>query len=218
MPIYERFPGPNWKRRAILAAVVLLAPVLWKVGLRVAPSLTHRGEGTPPAMLKFQALALIKGSLGYPRPVEGALPKPAKGSGAAAQLALMGWWDGHTWTPKALARGRVSGQELKVGLGHLALVGVVDVTPSRDYNGPQLCQADYRVRWDVPESEAELLRARSLVGLRNPKGLQTPGEELFQQVTLERTFLGWKVQDAAGLDGAGAGRGRALWAWLGWLF
>jgi hypothetical protein len=205
------------KRRLAWGGSCLGALLLWRGILMWGPGLAHRGEGLPPAMFRFQARGLIKAYLDYPRQVEGYLPAPGRGTGPAAQLALMGWWDGHTWTPKALKRGRLEGTGLQVRLGRLEVVGIAEVTPVRDYNGPQLCQADYRVRWETSLFDQELLKADRLVGLRYPKGLRTPGEELPLQVTLERTPFSWAVQDARALAASGSGPGSKGWAWLRWL-
>ncbi len=207
-----------WKRRLLALAAVVGLPLAWKAVLLEGPGLLIPSSGAPPAMFRFHAQGLVKGALGYPRPVEGTLPAPALGSSHAAQLALMGWWEGRGWSSKALAQGRVEGRDLKVRLGSLGLLGVTEVSPSRDYNGPRLCQADYRVRWELPEAERELYRVRELVGLRLPAGLRMPGQELAKQVTLERTALGWKVQDQPQLQAQESGRERQAWTWLQWLF
>lgn len=206
-----------WIRRGLLVLGLALVPCLWKLVLLEGPALTHLGQGAPPALFRFHAHGLVLSELGYPRDLEGTVPAPHPGSNPSAQLQLMGWWDGRAWTAKALAQGRLSGRDLKVRLGHLTLTDVQEVTPARDYNGPSMCQVDYRVRWELPQDQAEPFRVQALVGLRLPPGLRMPGQELAQQVTLERTALGWRVQEASQVRHSAAGVGRTRWAWLRWL-
>lgn len=208
-----------WLRRLLIAGTLFAAWLLWKAVLLQGPALAHQGTGAPPALFKFQARGLIQAEVGYPRGLEATIPAPQKGSNAAAQLQLMGLWDGRVWTQKGVALGHLGGRDLKVRLGHLALARIQEVTPARDYNGATMCQVDYRARWVLPDAEAELLRLQPLTGLRLPAGvpLRMPGQELDQQVTLERTGLGWKVQDVSKVRGEAPGEGRRLWVWLAWV-
>lgn len=218
MPSSFLFARP-WLRRGIFILVLAAVPLLWKALLLQGPALAHKGEGAPPAMFRFQAKGLILAELGYPRDLEATLPAPVAGTSHAAQLQLMGWWDGRVWLQKALAQGRPAGRDLRVRLGHLSLAEVKDVSVARDYNGLTMCQADFQVRWDLPDAEGELFRLQPLVGLRLPSGLplRMPGQEMAQQVSLERTSWGWKVQDSTQVRGHAPGHGGSRWAWLRWF-
>lgn len=213
------FLAKPWIRRGAFGLALLGIWLLWKAFLLQGPGLLHKGAGAPPALFRRHAQGLIQAEIGYPRGLEATLPAPHPGSNPAAQLQLMGLWDGRVWTQKALGQGHVAGRDLKVRLGRLAMASVQEVTPARDYNGRTMCQADYRVRWELPDAEAEFLRLQSMVGLRFPVGLplRLPGQEMDQQVSLERTSLGWKVQDATQVRGQALGEGRRLWTWLGWI-
>jgi hypothetical protein len=208
-----------WVRRGLFLVAAAGVALLWKGTLLLGPNLFFRGEAAPPALFRFHAKGLILAELEYPRDLEATLPAPPAGSNQAAQLQLMGWWDGKVWTEKALAKGRGAGRDLRVRLGHLSIAEVQEVTPARGYNGVTLCQVDYRVRWDLPDSEAELFRLQPLVGLRLPVGLplRMPGQLLVQQVTLERVSWGWKVQDSTKVRGHAAGLGRSRWTWIRWI-
>lgn len=208
-----------WVRRGLFVIAAAALALVWKGVLLLGPGLALRGEGAPPALFRFHAKGLILAELEYPRDLEATIPAPPTGSNQAAQLQLMGWWDGKVWTQKGLAKGRTGGRDLRVRLGHLSIAEVQEVTPARDYNGITLCQVDYRVRWDLPDSEAELFRLQPLVGLRPPAGLplRMPGQMLVQQVTLERVPWGWKVQDSTKVRGHAPGLGRNWWSWVRWL-
>jgi len=215
-----------WPKRllkwSLLIAVLVGWKLVWIYGPRIVGSATGK-ESAAPAVFKFHAKVLLKSNLGYPRQVEATIPAPEAGSNASAQLQLMRFWDGKNWGPEALRIGHVEGRSFKVPAGQLVFVDVLDVTPARDYNGPVMCQVDYRVRWDFDETARDLFAKRQLINLRLPKGLgsSTPGQELSKQVTLERVaWWGpqWILQDAAQWQAAEAGRPSEGLAWLPWLF
>jgi hypothetical protein len=175
--------------------------------------------GAPPALFPWHAELLLKSELGFPRKLEGFLPVPEPRSTAYFQLEGMGLWDGAHWTPKATDLGTPEGRGLRLRMGELVVVEVETPTPSRDYNGPQLCQVDYRVRWVVPDELKSLMLVDRMVGLRPPPRLEIPqpGGEASQQITLQRVGLGfrlWKGEDVrAELPGRPA-KGRAWWRWF----
>ncbi len=215
-----------WPKRllkwGLVIAMLLGWKLIWIYGPRIVGSGTGKG-GAAPAIFKVHAKILLKSSLGYPRALEATIPPPEAGSNTSAQLQLMKFWDGKNWGPEALRLGHVEGRSLKIPAGQLVFVDVVDVTPARDYNGPVMCQVDYRVRWDFDETARDLFAKRQLINLRLPKGLgsSTPGQELAKQVTLERVaWWGsqWVLQDAAQWQAAEAGRPSDGLAWLPWLF
>lgn len=208
-----------WVKRGAVPLALAGLWLVWKFFLLQGPGLLHQGVGAPPALFRLHAKGLIQAELAYPRTLEATLPPPHPGSNPAAQLQLMGLWDGRVWTQKALERGHLAGRELKVRLGSLVLAKVQEVSSARDYDGTLMCQVDYHVRWELPDAEAELLRLQPLVGLRLPTGLplRMPGQEMDQQVSLERTSLGWKVQDSTRVRGSAPGQGRGSWRWLGWF-
>ena len=221
-----------WPKRLLKWGLVIAALVAWKLLWVVGPGFVGMagkasGDGKAPAALfKFHAKVLLKCSLGYPRRLEASIPVPETGSNASAQLQLMKFWDGKNWGPEALRLGHVEGRALKIPAGQLVFVDVVEVTPARDYNGPVMCQVDYRVRWEFDEAARELFARRQLINLRFPKGLtsSSPGQEFSKQVTLSRTaWWGpqWVLQDAAQWQAQEAGRpsgGFAWAAWLPWIF
>jgi hypothetical protein len=207
MTASRRAPNPHRRlfwRLGLLAAL----PILWFSTLRFGPALAALGRSEPaPAVFGFQARGLLLAQLGYPRTLEASLPPPAPGSNEDAQLRLMGYWTGREWSAKALSSGRLDGKALKVSAGKLDIIEIVGVTPARDYNGPQLCQVDYRVRWTYKGELDEFMRVRELVPYHLPRnlGIQKPGGVAAKQVTLERKGLGWSVQDAEELRGREAG-------------
>lgn len=219
-----------WKRRLTLALWILGLPMAWKGTLRIGPSIPplwaatkdslgmpagHPGPG--PALFRPHASWVIQAELGFPRKLQGYIPAPEPGSPAHQQLMGLGLWSGSQWTPQALALGDAEGRGLRPRLGRLALARVEGVSPSRDYNGPELCQVDYWVTWEVDEPARDLVRTARLVNLRLPEGLsvETPGAGMDQQITLERTWMGWRVwrPDSLAIPGRPS-RGRA---WLTFL-
>jgi hypothetical protein len=209
----------NRRTRQILWAIAFIVgiPFTTKLVLRYGPS-AMAGSGRPaPGLFGFHANAILRAELGYPRQIEGYLPPPNRGSSEAVQLTGMGLWDGHNWTAQALNMGTLEGRGLRVQVGRLSLDSMEEATPARDYNGPQLCQVDYLVKWSLPEELSDLVSKRKLIGLRlpTPIGMEGPGAVAHLQVTLERSGLGWKLQDPdrmrAGVPGRPLSRG---WAWL----
>jgi hypothetical protein len=189
-----------------------------------AKALDAMGKSTPvppapPALFPWHAELLLKSELGFPRKLEGFLPTPEPGTNAHAQLKGMGWWDGAHWTPLAQDLGTPEGRGLRLRMGELKVVSVETPTPARDYNGPELCQVDYRVKWEMPAELANLMAVDRLVGLRLPPRLeiQQPGGEADQQITLQRAGMGfrlWKGEEVrAELPGRPA-KGRAWWRWF----
>lgn len=203
------FPLSRRARIRLYAIVWIVAAVLgWKLALRVGPDLMSRnwkpGEGffeaanPAPGAFRFHARLILQAELAFPRRLDGYLPEPGDDPSRRLQLEAMGWWKGKAWTAMALAHGRPEGRGLRIAMGRLMLDRVDGVTPARDYNGPVLCQADYHVRWDLPEDLKPLVLARVRTGLRLPArlGVDTPGGVEAMQSTLQRDGLGWKVQDA----------------------
>lgn len=224
-------PLTRTAKRRLLLALALLGPVaLLKGWMAFGPTWPERWAGwkdavgisspqvkASPAVFPWHARLVLRADLGFPRRLEGYLPAPVEGSTAALQLKGMGLWDGRAWTPVALALGPAEGRGLRVGLGVLDLDHVADISPSRDYNGPELCQVDYWVRWDLDGPGADLVRVERLIGLRRPVGLSItePGGQADQQLTLERAGLGWRVwrtEQAGTLVPGRPARGKA---WLG---
>ncbi len=221
-----------WKRRILL--------VLWPLGLLAAVKLGLRyGPGVPEvwntakdamglkaaaprraqALYPWHAGLLIQAELGFPRRLEGYLPAPEPGSVAHLQLMGMGLWSGKGWTEKATGMGEAEGRGLRLRLGRLLLSRVGEVSPSRDYNGPELCQVDYWVTWKAEDEVRELIRVGTLVGLRRPEGLsvEAPEGEADQQLTLERSGLGWRVWKLDTLQRATPGRPSRGRTWLTFL-
>lgn len=222
------FPLSRRARTRLYLLVWLVAIALgWKLGLRYGPDLGSRNwrpgagffeaQAPAPGAFRFHARLILQAELDFPRRLEGYLPEPGQDPNRRLQLEAMGWWQKSGWTPLALSHGQPEGRGLRVQLGHLALDSVEGVTPARDYNGPVLCQVDYRVRWDLPEPLKGLVETRSHSGLRLPERLAiaAPGATEALQSTLEREGLGWKLQDAERirgfLPGQPGGRG---WSWL----
>lgn len=218
------------KRRLLLALVLLCLvgavkgwmafgptwPERW-AGWKDALGLPTAAQKPSAAVFPWHARLVIQSELGFPRQLEGYLPAPAEGSGAALQLKGMGLWDGRTWTSAALGLGQAEGRGLRVRLGRLRLDRVADVSPSRDYNGPELCQVDYWVKWELEGEGQALLRVERLVGLKRPQGLsvEQPGGEADQQVTLERAGLGWRLWRSEQLAAVTPGRPSRGRAWMG---
>ena len=197
-PSFRKPPNPN-RRRYVRIGLLAALPVLWFATLRFGPALSVVGRAEPaPAVFAFHARGLLQSQLGYPRTLEAHLPAPAPGSNEEAQLRLMGFWTGREWSAKALGYGRVEGRALKLLAGRLEVAEVSGVTTARDYNGPLLCQVDYRVRWAYRDELDEFMRVKGLVPYQLPRnlGIQAPGGVASRQVTLERKGLGWSVQDA----------------------
>lgn len=222
------FPLSRRARTRLYLLVGLAGAALgWKLGLRYGPDLASRswkpGEGffeaqhPAPGAFRFHARLILEAELAFPRTLEGFLPEPGKDPNRRLQLEAMGWWKGDGWTPRALRAGQPEGHGLRLPLGRLVLTGVEGVTPARDYNGPVLCQVDYRVRWDLPEDLKALVETRSHSGLRLPERLaiEVPGGTEALQSTLEREGLGWKLQDADRIRGVLPGQpGGRGWSWL----
>ncbi len=213
-------------RLYLVVWVVAIAPG-WKLGLRYGPDLASRdwkpgsgffeAQNPAPGAFRFHARLILEAELAFPRKLDGYLPEPGKDPNRRLQLEAMGWWKKDGWTPMALRQGRVEGHGLRVQLGRLSLDGVEGVTPARDYNGPVLCQVDYRARWDLPEDLKTLAQTRAHSGLRLPERLaiETPGGAEALQSTLERAGLGWKLQDAEGVRKMLPGQpGSRSWSWL----
>ena len=195
---FRKPPNPHRRLYWRLGLLVTL-PVLWFSTLRFGPALAALGHVEPaPAVFAFHARGLVLAQRGYPRQLEAFLAAPAPGSNEDAQLRLMGFWTGKEWSPKARSYGRVEGRAIKLLAGRLELVEVTGVTPARDYNGPQLSQVDYRVRWAYAGELDEFTRVKGLVPYQLPRnlGIPKPGGEATRQVTLELKGLGWSVQDA----------------------
>lgn len=175
--------------------------------------------GAPPALFSWHAELVLKSELGFPRTLEGFLPAPERGTDASNQLRGMGWWDGSHWTPTALEFGTPEGRGLRLGMGKLLVEEVETPSPSRDYNGPELCQVDFKVRWTLPTELFPLLSHERMLGLRRPTYLEIehPGGVAMQQVTLERSGLGfrlWKADDVRALVPGRPTKGRAWWRWF----
>lgn len=219
-----------WKRRVVMGVWMLGLPLVWKGFLRVGPGLptalnrarnalgmAAEPDRPGPALFRRHAAMLLQAELAFPRGLEGYLPAPEPGTPAHQQLMGLGLWSGTGWTDQALALGVAEGRGLRPRLGKLVLARVGEVSPSRGYNGPELCQVDFFVRWDLGDAPSELIRTAGLVGLRWPEGLsmERPGGEADQQITLERTVLGWRVWRPETLQIPGRpSRGRA---WLTFL-
>ncbi len=214
-----------WPKRLLKWGLVVAVLLGWKLVWVFGPVIAGKANGSgsaAPALFKVHAKVLLKATLGYPRQLEATIPVPESGSNASAQLQLMKFWDGKNWGPEALKVGRVEGRALKVPAGKLIFTDVVEVTPARDYNGPVMCQVDYRARWEFDEAARDLFAHRQLINLRLPKGLggSTPGQEISKQVTLERVaWWGpqWILQDAAQWQTQESGRPSEGLAWLPWL-
>jgi len=207
-PRRSRTLSPGLKRGLRWAFLASL-PLLWFGTLRFGPALAGVGRTEPvPGVFAFHAKGLLLAQLGYPRQLEAVLPAPAPGSNEDAQLRLMGFWTGRDWSDKAHGYGRVEGRTLRLLAGRLDGVEIVGVTPARDYNGPTLCQVDYRVRWTYNGELDEFMRVKGLVPYQLPRnlGIPAPGGIGLKQVTLERKGLGWTIQDAAELREREAGR------------
>ena len=141
-------------------------------------------------MYLFQAKALVRQRMAFPRPAAAVLlPAPQGISSAAVQLRLMQWWDGKHWLPEALARGEAVKGGLQLHAGELNLVGVTGVTPPESMDGVTTCAVRVKVRWDVPENLQELQRVQEIVALRWPKGL-APGQ--VGEMTCTFTRKGWR--------------------------
>ena len=195
------------RARIRIYTVVWIAAILlgWKLWLRMGPDLMSRnwkpGEAffeapnPAPGLYRFHARLILNAELAFPRRLEGYLPEPGDPS-RRLQLESMGWWSKGGWTPMALQHGQPEGHGLRLGLGRLVLDGVEGVTPARDYNGPVLCQVDYRLRWDLPENLKPLAQTQARTGLRFPErlGIAAPGGTLVVQSTFQRDGLGWKLQ------------------------
>ncbi|HJW32070.1 MAG TPA: hypothetical protein VJ505_01770 [Holophagaceae bacterium] len=180
------------------------------MGLKAAPA------KRAPALFAWHAGLLIQAELGFPRRLEGYLPAPEPGSVAHMQLMGMGLWSVQGWTDKALNLGEAEGRGLRLRMGQLVIARVGEPSPSRDYNGPELCQVDYWVRWTVEDEVRELIRVGAMVGLRRPQGLsvEAPDGEADQQLTLERAGFGWRVWKPETLHGATPGRPSRGRTWL----
>ena len=202
------FPLSRRARTRIYLVVWIAAALLgWKLALRVGPDLMSRnwkpGEAffeapnPAPGLFRFHARLILDAQLAFPRRLEGLLPEPGTDPSRRLQLEAMGWWKGNAWSPLALQHGKPEGHGLRLQMGRLMLDSVDAVTPARDYNGPVLCQVDYRVRWDLPEDLKNLALARARTGLRFPErlGIDTPGGTEVVQSTFERDGLGWKLQN-----------------------
>lgn len=221
------FPLSRRARTRLYAIIWIVAAILgWKLTLRVGPDLMSRnwkpGDGffeaqnPAPGAFRFHARLILDAELAFPRRLEGFLPAP-QDANHRLQLEAMGWWKGTAWTPMALRYGSPEGHGLRLVMGRLLLTGVDGVTPARDYNGPVLCQVDYRVRWDLPEDLKSLVQTRPRNGLRLPERLniENPGGTAVYQSTLVRSGLGWSLQNPDEvrrmLPGQPGGRG------LSWL-
>ena len=202
------FPLSRRARLRLYLVVWVVAILLgWKLWLRMGPDLMSRnwkpGEAffeapnPAPGLYRFHARLILNAELAFPRRLDGFLPEPGTDPSRRLQLETMGWWKGGAWTPMALQHGRPEGHGLRLDLGRLLLDGVDGVTPARDYNGPVLCQVDYKVRWDLPPDLAALVTARARTGLRLPErlGIAFPDGTEVVQSTLERDGLGWKLQN-----------------------
>jgi hypothetical protein len=175
--------------------------------------------GAPPALFPWHAELILKSELGFPRALEGFIPMPEKGSNAAIQLMGMGWWDGTHWTPKAVQFGTPEGRGLRLPLGTLSVAEVEQPTPARDYNGPELCQVDFKVRWELEEELYRVMQVEHLIALRRPARLEIehPGGIAPQQITLERNGMGfqvWKVDDVRAELAGRPTKGRSWWRWF----
>lgn len=190
-------------------------PELMSRSYKPGPDFNERDQ-TPPAAFRFHARLILKSEFGFPRRLEAYLPAPEKGSSAAASLRAQDYWNDQGWTAKARGLGSVDGRGLRIPLGELLLEGVDDVTPARDYNGPEMCQVDYSLRWDAPVIMAKLAGTGNLPGLRMPQHFEfhLPGERRSFQATLVREGLGWSLQDADRSRAAVPGHPGRGWAWL----
>lgn len=222
------FPLSRRARIRLYTIVWIVAGILgWKLALRLGPDLASRnwkpGEGffeapaPAPGVFRFHAELLLRSGLGFPRALEGYLPEPGTDPNRRLQLEAMGWWKGKGWSPLALRYGTPEGAGLRLHLGRLVLDSVQSVTPARDYNGPVLCQVDYRVRWELPEDLKTLVLTRARSGLRLPErlGIQAPGGTEALQSTLVRSGLGWEIQDPDQVRRMLPGQaGGSRWAWM----
>lgn len=209
MPARDRF------RRTLLWILGLcLAGVAWKALWRFGPGLLDRGPGAA-ALWEPQARALLRANLGGPRRLWASVPPPERGTSAEAQLRLMELWDGRTWTAKAVGTGRVEGRILRVPAGRLEPLSGLAVSAERIEAGKATCRIDYRLRWDWPDPDRDLLRVASIIGLRlpAPAGFTAPGQEAGQTLVLQRNGWNWEPRKDPGDPGRDPS-----WPWLAWLF
>ncbi|MBI4913509.1 MAG: hypothetical protein HY823_12285 [Acidobacteria bacterium] len=213
MPPRPRRRISPWVTRPL--AVVALA-LVWKAVWRFGP----RVLGQAGVVFPVHARLLVQLGVPYPRSVRAILPAPAPGSSAEAQLRLMDFWDGKTWTSKALAEGRRAGKDLGVACGRLVLKGGVSASPPREENGVQRATLTYRVRWVPPPESDDLWRARQIVGLRLPRvpGIPSPGQESTRQADITPSPVGWRLLEGDRSRLQEAGLGEPRWAWVLHLF
>lgn len=220
-------PHPPSRFRILAWVAALLAlPLLWKLGWAYGPALARNPDGSQPALFTFKAKAILMAELGFPRTLELTLPPPEPLSNAAAQLQLMGYWDGRGWTPKGTALGRVEGRSLKVDAGTLDLeaverVGAATPEPDPEKTGVVRAEVSYRLRWTFNPRLQDLYQHRALVPLHPPRGLRldAPGKTLTERVQLVRRGLSWTVEtDPAGPRRPEVGTRNSRWAWLPWIF
>lgn len=209
----------NRFRRVLLWVVgLLLVGVLWKAAWRFGPGLAG-GSSPAPAIFPLHARVLLNANLAWPLRVEATLPAPEKGSSAEAQLRLMGLWDGKAWTAKAASAGRIEGRQLRVPAGRIEVARIVAISAEKVEGDRRSCRIDYRIRWDWPDHERELLRVAAIVGLKvqAPAGFSGPGLEASRALVLERDGWGWRPQESR-FSRPEPGGGDSRWSWLARLF
>jgi hypothetical protein len=188
--------------------------VLWKAAWRFGPGLVG-GSTTSPAIFALHARVLLKANLAFPRRVEALLPAPEKGTSAEAQLRLMGLWDGKAWTAKAASTGRIEGRHLRVPAGRIDFARIAAISEEKVEGDRRTCRIDYRIRWDWPDQDRELLRVAAIIGLKTPApaGFQAPGLEAPRALVLEREGWGWRLQEPRASQRE-LGGGDSRWSWL----
>lgn len=206
----------SWRVLRWVLGICLLA-ALWKAVWLFGPRMV--GGSDAPAIFPLHAQVLLRAGLGPSKPVHATLPPPEKGTSAEAQLRLMGLWDGRAWTGKAAQSGRVQGRLLRVPAGRIAFTRITGVSAARSENGVLTCRIDYKIRWDWPDPERELLRVAPIIGLQSPSpaGFAAPGQEAARFMVLEREGWSWRPREARSVPAEATGR-EMMWSWLARIF
>lgn len=196
---------------------IFLAVVLWKAAWLAGPRIVGGPEAA--AVFEPQARTLLRASQGLPRDVHATLHPPVKGTSAEAQLRLMELWDGRAWTGKAAQTGRVQGKLLRVRAGRIVFARITAISAPRTEEGRQTCRVDYKVRWDWPDPDRELLRVAAIIGLDSPApaGFAAPGQEAARFMILERDGWSWRPREARPAARESVERNQ-LWSYLARIF